>query len=116
MIAGKYNIEMEQGSVYQKLFTVKRNGSAEDLSAYTKARMEIRKTPNGAKIWDSDDDPSYLVLDGNAGTIALLISSDITAGFTFTEAEYDIELQTADGKGNQKYLKGKIVLDKEITR
>lgn len=115
MIAGTYNIEMDQGSTYRKVFTVKRNGDPEDLSGFDGARMKIKKKPGNAVIWASADHVNSLVLDGNAGTISLLIPANLTKDFTFTEAEYDIELYTTDESDVQKYLKGKVILDKEIT-
>lgn len=109
------NIEIEQGSTFNKTLTYKdSNDVAIDLTGYT-ARMQIRSKITDATFIDElTTGNGRIVLGGAAGTIQLIFSDAVTAAYTFDTALYDLEL--IDGSSNvSKLMKGKIILIKEVT-
>lgn len=115
MLAGNYNITIDQGAYFERLLTVKNpDGSVYDLSGYT-ARMHIRTE------LDSDDvmcelttENGRITLGGEEGTVLLTIESDVTEDFD-DEGVYDLELIAGDGKV-YRLLKGKVRVELEVTR
>lgn len=116
MKPGIYNIEIEQGSTYQKTFTVLDN--ALDLSVYDEIRMKIRRMPGSKVIWDSEaDTPGGTIAIENPDKIHLTIDAATTAAMDFTEAHYDIELVKTQESPEivDKPIKGKVIFNRETT-
>ncbi len=115
MKAGIYNFEIEQGGKLHKTWAFPIDEL--DLSDYDGVRMQIRRRPGQPVIWDSGaEEPNNgsIVIAGN--NIDLDIPGNKTKDFQFDEAAYDIELYTnADSDNPDKVLKGKILLNREIT-
>lgn len=114
MIAGIYNIEMEQGSTFERVLRVSDAlGAPYSFVGYT-VRMKIRTNAN-VVAWDSE-------AENNGGSIAFQNNNEIywrleaatTANFKFDEAKYDIEIM--QGTNVYKIIRGKILLIKESTR
>jgi len=55
-----------------------------------------------------------IVLDANDGSIKLIITDTVTAGFTFTTCVYDVEMISGTGEVTRAF-KGTITLSREIT-
>lgn len=115
MIAARYNMEIEQGGTFVRTFTF---DDEIDLSDYDSVRMQIRRMPGKAIIWNSEESAANngsITIDGQ--DIVLDIPASVTADFEFEEAGYDIEL-VKDGTPEivDKPIKGKILLHKEYTK
>lgn len=114
MIAGIYNVEMEQGSTFERILRVLDGVSAEyDFTGYT-FRMKIR-TLAGKVVWDSTavDSGGTLTLQ-NGNEIYWRLEAATTAEFKFEEAKYDLEMVSSSDV--YKLVRGKIQLIKESTR
>lgn len=111
MTAGVYNLEIKQGSTYQRAFTV----TGLDLTTYTGVRMKVREFPDSSTVvWSSADHAGSL--DKDATSINLTISSVDTALFTETMG-YDIELYTSSNPPVvDTILIGRIVITEEYTK
>lgn len=122
--AGTYSFTIEQGTTVAKVLTWKDgSGTAINLTGYT-ARLQVRPTQISATInWDATTENGAIALGGAAGTITLIASATVTAGWTWTiptgqtkpQGVYDLEL--IDGSGNvTRVIQGTITLDPEVTR
>ena len=116
MVAGIYNLTIEQGATFDRLMTVnKPDGDPRDFSGYT-ARMQIRreKDSTGAAAIELTDANGRIELGGALGTVRLLLTAADTASLT-RGGVYDIELIAPDTTV-ERLLKGKVILDEEVTR
>lgn len=113
------NIEIPQGSLFDQTIVYKNNdGEPVDLTGYT-AEMQIRsyKASTDDPLLTMNTSNGYIVLGGEAGTIALNIPGGITATLDFNWARYDLELYPGGVVGNSiRLLEGKVHLNKEVTR
>lgn len=116
MIAGVYNLNIDQGATFERLITVKdSDGELMNLTGYT-ARMHIR-----SEIEEDDEvavlttENGYITLGGAQGTIELELPANITALLT-RDCVYDLEL--IDGATSKVYrlLKGVVRISDEVTR
>ena len=113
MNPGKYNTTIYQGATFNRTFTL--SDTTLDLEDYDSVRMKIRRTPGSAVVWDSTaDEPGGSIEITSSTAIELVIDATTTAGFANEEMGYDIELVKNDVV--DRFLKGKILLDKEYTR
>jgi hypothetical protein len=116
MIAGVYNLTIEQGATFRRTLTVKDSaGLVVNLTGYT-ARMQIRPEIDSSTVMVSLTTANGgITLGGALGTIALYLSDTTTSSMQF-EGVYDLELiQTSTGDVI-RVLKGKVRLDPEVTR
>lgn len=118
MPAYEQDIEIEQGSVYNPIFTWKdADGVPIDLTGWT-GKMDIRvsKDRTSTLIFSCSTASGNLALGGAAGTIRPKITATETGQFSFNWAYYDIELIPPSGvAGTKRIAKGKVVLDKQVT-
>lgn len=115
MAAGIYNITIEQGATFDRIFTVTLpNGSPANYTGYT-ARMQIRRDlDDDAVALELTDANGRIELGGTLGTVRLLISAADTATLT-RNGVYDLELIDSGGEVD-RLLKGIVTLDREVTR
>lgn len=76
-------------------------------------RMQIREQIGGAVLLELSTLNGGIVIDG-PGTLTRTISATQTAGLTWTEAVYDLEVEYPDGTV-QRYLHGAVIVDPEVT-
>jgi hypothetical protein len=115
VIAGVYNLNIDQGATFERVITVKNpDESLYDFTDYT-ARMHIREEI------DSDDfqvalttENGGLTLGGALGTITLYLSPTATSALD-DEGVYDLEIIAPNGK-IYRLLKGRVRVDTEVTR
>ena len=131
MIAGVYNITIEQGSTFGRLISIEQPDLAADptgqtfenfdLSGFT-ARMHIRRTIDTAilKITSTTENGRIAINPNIAGAptrnneISLMITAADTAGIT-TSGVYDLEIISAGGVVS-KVIRGDVTLIPEVTR
>ena len=115
MIAGVYNINMDQGATFERLIIVRNpDESLFDFTDYT-ARMHIREEIDSSSIQVSLTTENGGITLGDAdGTINLYLSAENTATLD-DEGVYDLELIAPSGRIH-RLLKGKVRVDLEVTR
>jgi hypothetical protein len=128
MSAATYNFSIEQGTSFGLTFQYANSGNVPiDLSSFSCARMQ----------WNTDIDTVYQFTTNNtnsglylfefdsplsSGIINFKVPASITAGYNFTTASYDLELESISdfypGGGPQviRLLEGSITIIPEITR
>jgi hypothetical protein len=117
MTAGVYNIVIERGATFRKVFTYKIDNVAVNLTGYT-ARMKIRSKPlNVASELLSLTTPEGvggIVLGGSAGTIVVTLDDNTTADLSWSRGVYDLELVSAGGDV-KRLLEGSVIVRPEVT-
>lgn len=115
MIPETYNFEIHQGSTFITTFTVDADSEI-DFASYSSIRMQIRKSPESAVLWDSAENAGSLT-KVDSKNIRISLTAAQTAALDFIEAGYDIELVTSAGTPVvDKWLTGTITLIKEYTK
>ena len=122
MIAGIYNMLIEQGTTFVRAFTLQYPDLEEDpsgetyvdydLTGYT-ARMQIRRTIDSTSIMltCTTENGRISIEDG---TITLTIPANVTSTLT-SSGVYDIEI--IDGSGIvSRVVQGTMTLSPEVTR
>ena len=97
MPAAEYNFNIEQGSSFKLALVYKDEaGNIIDLSGWC-ARLVWRTNTNITQSFSSEnlDNSVYkFTLDGSNGKLTLLFPANTTNNFGFTNAKYDLELQS----------------------
>lgn len=114
MLAGRYDLTVEQGSTFNLTLVYKdQRGYVIDLTGYS-ARMQLRKTvSHGSADLDLTTANGRIVVEGTAGRITLNIAAADTAGLSGTGV-YDLEL--VNGLIVQRILEGSYTISPEVTR
>lgn len=85
------------------------------LSGFS-ARMKIRATPTSTEVLASLASPTDIVLDDANHTITVTIDATATAGYTFNEGVFDLELVSGDAAPVvTKLLCGRVIVVDEVT-
>ena len=131
MIAGVYNITIEQGSTFGRLISIEQPDLVADptgqtfenfdLSGFT-ARMHIRRTidtPTPMITLTTENgriaiNPNIAGAPTRNNEISLMITAADTAGIT-TSGVYDLEIISAGGTVS-KVIRGDVTLIPEVTR
>jgi len=115
VIAGIYNINLDQGATFNRSIVVKDgDGNLFDFSGYS-ARMQIRSEVDATDVMvELTTENGRIALGGAAGTIVLTIDADVTATMRY-DGVYDLEIVNPSGAIN-RLLKGMVRLDYEVTR
>lgn len=116
MPAAQYDFTIEQGTTHTETFVWEDpNGVPVNLAGY-KARMQARKTVTSPdKLIDATTENGLLVVTPAAGKIEFKAPATLTATFAFSQARYDLELESADGTV-YRLVEGAITISKEVTR
>lgn len=125
MGASLYNFNIEQGSSFRLSIVYKDNdGNIIDLSNYC-ARLTMKIGSDQYKVFSSletDFSEYKFTIDGPQGAITLLIPASSTNNYTFSNAKYDLELQspqdlyTGGGKYIIRVLYGTITIVKRFSQ
>jgi hypothetical protein len=115
VIAGVYNINMDQGATFERLITVKNaDGSLYDFDGYV-ARMHIRdEYETDTFLASLTTENGGIILGGQEGTIHLYATPEITATLR-GDCVYDLEIITDSGKVH-RLIQGKVRVSREVTR
>ena len=115
MIAGVYNINLDQGATFRRSIVVKNpDGSLYDMTNHT-ARMQIRSEIDSETVMiELTTENGRIALGGTDGTIELTIDADDTENLQY-DGVYDLELVSNSGAVN-RLLKGIVRVDYEVTR
>lgn len=112
MAAGKYNIQIDQGSDFAIDLTVKEDGVVKDLTGYS-ARAQMR-----AKKSDASAAATFTCTVTNAagGVIKMSLPNATSSSLTAGRYYYDLEIYTASDAIVKRLLEGEVTIDREITR
>lgn len=115
MTAGTYDITIEQGATFSRVFTWTADGSNVNLTGYT-ARMMVRSDIEDTNaLLTLTTENGGISLGGAAGTITVTISATATAALTRGSAVYDLELISGSSVVT-RLLKGVVSITREVTR
>tara|TARA_Y100000592_G_C5475157_1_gene321858 strand:- start:46 stop:381 length:336 start_codon:yes stop_codon:yes gene_type:complete len=111
MSAGIHNFTLEQGTTFQKVITVKQDGSALNLSGY-QARSQLRTTHDAStKALDF----TVQVTEATNGKITISATASDTAGVEEGIYVYDLEIESSGGVVT-RLIEGKVTVTPEVTR
>lgn len=115
MLAGVYKIVCDQGATFERLLTINdANNEPLDLTDYT-ARMQVRPEIDSDEIMvELTTENGRITLGGAAGTIELNLTPEVTATID-RDGFYDLEI-ISNGGAVHRVLRGRFVLDPEVTR
>ena len=115
MLAGTYKITCDQGATFERVITVRDStGTPMNLTGYT-ARMQVRpEIESSTTLVELTTANGRITLGGVLGTITLSMNAATTAAIT-DDGVYDLEIISSGGAVH-RVLKGRFVLDLEVTR
>ena len=115
MVAGKYDLTIEQGATLAQVFTWKDSaGVVINLTGYT-ARCHVRRRLEDTdKIMDLTTENGGITLGGVLGTITLNASATVTAQLS-GNGVYDLEMISSGGQVT-RLLQGKVSFNANVTR
>lgn len=128
MPAGSYDFSIEQGTSFGMTIKYADSGNVPiDLNAFSCARMQWNANDNTTYQFTTTNTNSGLYLFEfasplNSGIINFKLPASITAGYNFTSASYDLELESTGqfyaGGGPQviRLLEGVVSVIPEITK
>ena len=99
MVAGRYDIVIQQGETFSRVFTYQNSaGTAINLTGYT-ARMHIRdRAESSSLVLELTNGNSRIALGGVAGTVTLTIAATDTVNLPSEfQGVYDLELISGGG-------------------
>lgn len=117
MAAAAWSFVVEQGSTfYRKLVLSDFSGAPLDLGGYA-LRAQVRPTPESSEVYATwtTDNGRFLLLNPEQGEVVFEISASETAGYTWREGVYDLELVDPVGRV-ERLLEGKVYVSPETTR
>lgn len=112
MESTEYPLSIEQGSTFQMQFRWKVDGILMNLTGAT-ARMQLRRSPRSAVIFELTNANSRILLGGTLGTISLELTPEETASIPAGNFLYDLEI--VFGSVVRKFLRGTAVVLSEVT-
>lgn len=116
-MAGKYNIEIEQGTDWEQSFQYKdSDGEVINLTGYT-ARMQCRATKESTSTeFSLTTENGGITITGATGTILCSMTAAATAALSAGELGfYDLEIISGAGKV-KRLVEGRVTVSREITR
>lgn len=116
MAAAEYDFTIEQGATFPLICTYKDDaGAAQDLTGFT-ARMHVRSSVNDPNtLLEATTENGLINIEGAYGRIELVLSATDTAAITWKRGVYDLEIESPDGEV-KRLLKGRVTVDREVTR
>ena len=125
MLAGQYDFSIEQGTSFRLALVYKDNNNDPINITGWCARLTWKTSSNIVQTFSTDNIDYSLYkfeIDGVNGKLTLLLPASLTNEFTFTNAKYEIELQSYDdfytdgGKYTVRILEGTITISKRKSK
>jgi hypothetical protein len=122
MSAGIYNLCIEQGATFTRVFTWQtgtpgcppKNLVPVDLTNFA-ALLQIRSTISSTEVlYEASTALGNIVLGGVTGTITLTIPATVTADFNWTRGIYNLNLDS--GGVVTRLIQGAVAVSPEVTR
>jgi hypothetical protein len=125
MAASKYDFSIEQGTSF-RLSIVHRDDSGDPINMTGYCARVIWKTSSGETMTfnsENTNNSQYkFTIDPLNGKITLLIPASVTNNYAFTNAKYDLEIQTPQdlylggGKNVERVLYGTVTILKRFSQ
>jgi hypothetical protein len=119
MPAGRYDLLIEQGATYTRIFTWKDSGKVVISNVGYTTAMQIRATPDATTTLATSAGVSptiTITLGGADGKITITISATTTAAFTFESAVWDLTMTLTSTGAVTRLLEGEVKLSLGVTR
>lgn len=115
MAAGTSRIVIEQGAVYDAVFTYEdASGRPIDLTGWS-AKMQFRRFVGGTLLLEASTANGRITLGGPAGTVIVHIPASVTSGVALSGV-YDLDLiPPAGADGTIRLLSGPMRLSPAVT-
>lgn len=115
MSAGRYDIDIEQGSTFALSVTYQdTDNNVIDLSSGYTAAMQVRESFDSSATLLSLTSPADITLNQTSPNIEISVGPATTAALDFDHAVYDLEL--VQGASTDKILRGNVELIREVTK
>lgn len=124
MAASKYDFQIEQGSSFRLAIVYKdKNNEIVDITGWC-GRLVWTTNAGITQIFTTENnDPSLydFSIDGPEGKLTLLLPANVTNGFNFSTAKYDLELMSSDdlytggGKQTTRLMYGTVLIVKRYS-
>lgn len=117
MSAAKQNITIEKGATFRMTIRwVDSLGVAIPLTGYI-ARMHVRLTVDAADppLLNLTSGGGEITIDAPNGILTIKVSATVTAGLTFTDGVYDLEVESPTGEVD-RLVQGSVLVSPEVTR
>jgi hypothetical protein len=115
MQAAQYDIAIEQGATYIRMFVWRNDDGPVNLEGYT-ARMQIRRNPSAEDVlFSATTENTLLSINAAEGKVTLVVPATTTETFDWRNARYDLELESSGGVV-YRLVQGSVTVSKEITR
>ena len=111
-MSAKYNIVCDQATTFELDFTIQTGNTLWNLTGYS-ATMTIRPFVGANTTTLVLTNGNGITLGGAAGTVAILISSAVTADFEPSRYSYDFVLNS--GSVVTRLLEGKFIVTAGVT-
>ena len=111
-MSAKYNIVCDQATTFALDFTIQTGNTLWDLTGYT-ATMTVRPFVGSSTTTLLLTNGSGITLGGAAGTVAISISSAVTADLNPSRYSYDFVLNS--GSVVTRLLEGKFIVTAGVT-
>jgi hypothetical protein len=111
-VSGKYNIVCDQATTFSLNFTIQTGNTLWNLTGYT-ATMTVRPFVGSNTTTFVLTNGNGITLGGAAGTVAISLSSAVTADLTPARYSYDFILNS--GSVVTRLLEGKFIVTAGVT-
>lgn len=117
-----HDLITDQGSTVHQVFTIKNSARRViDLTGYT-ARMQVRRwdrenrDPALVSVAEYTTESGHLTVNGEAGTVTLLIPPAEMAAYEPDSYVYDVEVETENAGDTTRIIQGKLIVRAEVTK
>jgi hypothetical protein len=108
------DLYLYQGSTFRKNFQWLTNDVPTDLTNCS-IKMQLRTSHGGSVIQEFDNSNGLVITNATLGQFQLTIAPSISTLLNYSEYIYDIEI-SFDTDDIVRVIKGKVYLDKEVTK
>ncbi|MEU4726530.1 hypothetical protein AB0G06_43625 [Nonomuraea dietziae] len=112
-MAGKYRLQIAQGTTVRRGLVWKRNGVPVDLTG-CRARMEYRTSVGGPLVHRFDAANGGLTIDESTNTINLYITPATSSAWTQLSGVYDLEV-VFPNNDVVRLIEGSVTVSPEVT-
>jgi hypothetical protein len=117
-----HDLIVDQGSTVHQVFTIKTSARRAIPIVNYEARMQVReydvasRDPSLSVIASySTVDDTYLSVDGQTGSVSLLIPPSVTELYSPGSYVYDLEIESPEGE-TTRIIQGRFIVRAEVTK
>lgn len=90
LIPFNHKLVLYQGATYTQRFIFQIEGEVQNVAGYTVA-LVVKDKESGTVLLTLDNGSNHgITLGGSAGTIDILVTSTVTAGFDWIDGQYEL--------------------------